>query len=52
MLNLEENKLTEIPKEIGNLTLLTDLLFLEGNKITKFPKEIRKLLDRIEKRKK
>ena len=46
-LNLDYNELTELPKEIGNLTQLTHL-DLSINKLTKLPKEIGNLTQLIE----
>ena len=39
MLNLSNNELTEIPKELGNLANL-QALNLEGNRLTTVPKEL------------
>ena len=46
-LNLDYNELTELPKEIGNLTQLTHL-DLSINKLTELPKEIGNITQLIE----
>jgi Leucine-rich repeat (LRR) protein len=43
MLSLNDNQLTELPKEIGNLVNLIEL-DLRGNQLTELPKEITKKL--------